>query len=34
MYGMTREDRVSNARIRGTVKMREISKKTQEARLR
>ena len=31
---MTRKDRVSNARIRGTEKMREVWKKTQEARLR
>ena len=30
---MTREDRISNARIRGTVKVEEVSKKTQEATL-
>ena len=32
--GMTMEDRISNARIRGTMKVGEVSKKTQEARLR
>ena len=32
MCGMTREDRISNTRIRGTVKVGEISKKKQEAR--
>ena len=34
MCGVTREERISNTRIRGTVKVGEISKKTQEARLR
>ena len=34
MCGVTREDRIRNTRIRGTVKVTEISKKTQEARLR
>ena len=33
MCGVTREDRISNARIRGTVKVGEVLK-TQEARLR
>ncbi|XP_063872421.1 uncharacterized protein LOC135106914 [Scylla paramamosain] len=34
MCGVAREDRFNNTRIRGTVKVGEISKKTQEARLR
>ena len=31
---MTRRDRILNTRIRGTVKLAELSKKVQEARLR
>ena len=34
MCGVTREDRISNVRIRGTLKVVEVSKKMQEARLR
>ena len=34
MCAVIREDRISNARIRGTVKMAEVWNKTQEARLR
>ena len=34
MYGVTMEDRITNARIRETVKVREVLKKTQEARFR
>ena len=34
MTGVTRKDRIRNTRIRGTVKVTEISKKAQEARLR
>ena len=34
MLGVTRSDRISNARIRGTAKVGEISGKIQEARLR
>ena len=34
MSGVTRRDRISNTRIRGTVKVAEMSKKVQEARLR
>ena len=34
MSGVTRRDRIPNTRIRGTVKVAELSKKVQEARLR
>ena len=34
LSGMTTRDRQSNTRIRGTVKVAEVSKKVQEARLR
>ena len=34
MSGVTRRDRISNTRIRGTVNVAELSKKVQEARLR
>ena len=34
MCGVTREDRISNARMIGSVKVGEVSKKTKEARLR
>ena len=34
MSGVTRRDRIPNARIRGTVKVAELSKKVQKARLR
>ena len=34
MSGVTRRDRIPNARIRGTVKVAELSKKVQEAKLR
>ena len=34
MNGVTREDRIENRYIRGTVKVIEVSKKVQEARLR
>ena len=34
MSGVTRRDRISNTQIRGTVKVVELSKKVQEARLR
>ena len=34
MSGVTRRDRIPNMRIRGTVKVAELSKKVQEARLR
>lgn len=32
MCGVTMENRISNGRIRGTVRVVEVSKKTQEAR--
>ena len=34
MSGVTRRDRIPNTRIRGTLKVAELSKKVQEARLR
>ena len=34
MSGVTRRDRIPNTRIRGTVKVAELSRKVQEARLR